>query len=94
MFTLRGTSPLGHGSDRMSPTRWQHDTPALPNRVAAGPSDLKAVRRREHGNVIGKRCVGAAVHGRSFKTSKSTFLINIYLHLKWSLVKQENVEAY
>jgi hypothetical protein len=28
------------------------DNPALPNRVAAGPTDLKAVRVREYKNVI------------------------------------------
>ncbi|GIP49374.1 hypothetical protein J53TS2_29650 [Paenibacillus sp. J53TS2] len=51
-FTLRiAVVPLG--PHRGFSGKWsQTDNPALPNRVAAGSMDLKAIRRREHMNVI------------------------------------------
>jgi hypothetical protein len=47
MFPLRITSNPW-SARRIIEEADSADTPALPNRVAAGPKDLKAVRRREH----------------------------------------------
>lgn len=59
IFTHRGTSPLGPADDlrcrfgEVSQARKQiqPDTPAPPNRIAAGTSSLKVVGRREYQNV-------------------------------------------
>jgi hypothetical protein len=47
--TLRGLAPLVRKSSK--PEAESANNHAPPKRVAAGPTDLKLVRRREHNNV-------------------------------------------
>jgi hypothetical protein len=54
-FAPRSGPELEVGSEMQLAVARKHiqpDTPAPPNRIAAGPSDLKVVRRREYNNVM------------------------------------------